>query len=555
MEERDYSRGTWLTRSRLALCVAGVLVAVGAVLIVKALGATGPAPRPRLGGLLLVVAGGLVALAPAVVLRDLRAGIRTALRPVERWHLLALTAVIAAGLGIRLAYLGLAMRYDESVTFLTFASQHLSAGLWSYPFPNNHFLNTLLIHFAWRALGNDPEVIRLPALVAGVALVPALYVAGRALYDRTVGLVAAAVAVPSGVLVEYSVNARGYSMVALTTIVLLPLGVYAIRRGSGAAWLIWAVIAALGLWSVPTMVYGLAIVVFWLALVGVFDIRRERRLFAFVGLENALLVAGGITYVLYQPALGQGGFLYHEAVVPPGFVEKVWHAFRLGYGPLWWLLVAGVPAAIVLHRRVARVRAPLWLAIGIVVPLSIAASHRIPPFVRTWLFLLPLLLLLAAAGLTAAARVALRSWSSPRARLAALALPVVFAASLAAALGENDLYTEDDPPTRGADQAVAYLRERWHPGEDGLAIGRFTAPAIEYYFRRDGIEPNAAVGPLLGIAPAQPGRPTYLALLEARPPTLAEAEAYYPLLRGSRLVKTVDGGAVYRSPPAPKPSR
>jgi hypothetical protein len=83
-----------------------------------------------------------------------------------------------------------------------------------------------------------------------------------------------------------------------------------------------------------------------------------------------------------------------------------------------------------------------------------------------------------------------------------------------------------------------------------VAPGRFAAPAFEYYFLCHGIEPNAAVGPVLGVAPAQPGRPTYLTLLEARPPTLEEAIASYPALRGSRLVERVPGGAVYRSPPA-----
>ena len=68
-----------------------------------------------------------------------------------------------------------------------------------------------------------------------------------------------------------------------------------------------------------------------------------------------------------------------------------------------------------LHRRVARTRAPLWLAIAVVVPVSVTVSHRVPPFVRTWLFLLPLLLLLAAAGLTGLTRLALRTW--PRGRI------------------------------------------------------------------------------------------------------------------------------------------
>lgn len=544
------ARDRWVTRSIPTLAAAAILGAIGAVLVAHALGTKAVLPRTRLGGLALLVSAGVLALDPGRMWRDLVGSLRAAIRPRERWHLLALAAIVLLGLAVRLEFLGLAMRYDESVTFLTFASQHLSVALASYPFPNNHFLNTLLIHFAWRAFGNHPEVIRLPALVAGVALVPAMYVAGRMLYDQTVGLVAAALTVPSGVLIEYSVNARGYTLVSLATVVLIPLGLYALTRRSGAAWVLWATVAALGLWSVPTMVYGLAIVAFWILLVALLDVPRAGRLLAVVSLENALLVTAGIAWVLYQPAWGQYGFNYNEATVPPGFVEHVWNAFGLGYGPLRWLFAAAALAAVALHRQVARTRAPLWLAIAVVVPVSITVSHRVPPFVRTWLFLLPLLLLLAAAGLTGLTRLALRTWPRGRIRVVGVALPVLLAGALVLAFRDSDLYTVDDPPTKGADQAVTYLVAHWHQGQDGLAIGRFAAPAFQYYFLRHGIEPSAAVGPVLGVAPAQPGHPTYLTILEARPPTtLAEAVASYPPLLGSRLVERVPGGVVYRSPP------
>ena len=147
------ARDRWVTRSRPALAAVAILGAVGAVLVVRALGTKEVLPLTRLGGLALLVSAGVLALDPGRVWRDLAGSLRAAIRPGARWHLLTLAAIVAIGLAVRLEFLGLAMRYDESVTFLTFASQHLSAALASYPFPNNHFLNTLLIHFAWRAFG------------------------------------------------------------------------------------------------------------------------------------------------------------------------------------------------------------------------------------------------------------------------------------------------------------------------------------------------------------------------------------------------------------------
>ena len=63
------------------------------------------------------------------------------------------------------------MRYDEALTFNEFASRPLYYGLSYYPDPNNHLLNTLLMHLAFLGLGNQPWVLRLPALAAGVLLV------------------------------------------------------------------------------------------------------------------------------------------------------------------------------------------------------------------------------------------------------------------------------------------------------------------------------------------------------------------------------------------------
>jgi hypothetical protein len=536
----------WFTRSRVGLAIAAVLVLVGLVLLARAVGNGTTMPRARFAGLALVVTGGVAGLAPAVLWRDLTNAARLAASRAERAHMAALGTIIAAGAAVRIALVDLPMRYDESTTFLAFVNRPIAAALADYAIPNNHLFNTALMHYAWRALGTDPVVLRLPVLFAGVALVPAMYLAGRALYGRTVGLLAAALTVLSGALVEYSVNARGYAFVVLATVTLLALGVYAVRRRNLAAWVIWAAVAALGLWSVPTMVYALAIVVVWLAMLVALDVPRERRRTAALLLEHGLLLAGALAFVLYQPTLGQPGFAYSDQSLQSDLPEKLWHAFSTGYGPLWWLVVAGAIAAVVLHRRVSPWRAPLWGAILIVVPITLVASDRVPPFVRTWVFLLPMLLLLGAAGAVAVARVVAERRPETRRPLAAVAIASAVAVVGAALLGAGDIYTDDDWPIEGAPEQAAYLAAHMRPG-DGLAVGRYTAPAHDFYLRRHGVRTLMSVGPLMGLQGADrgAGHRTFVALLDTRPVTAREAVAALPFLQGMRLVRRTPGGEIY----------
>src|SRR3954471_17324529 len=98
--------------------------------------------------------------------------------------LIALAAVSFPGAAVRMAYVrSESMRGDEAFTYNEYASKSL-ADVFNYTFPNNHLLNTLLSSLATARLGRAPWVVRLPALVAGVLLIPATYLLVRRLADR-----------------------------------------------------------------------------------------------------------------------------------------------------------------------------------------------------------------------------------------------------------------------------------------------------------------------------------------------------------------------------------
>src|SRR5690606_35061939 len=113
-------------------------------------------------------------------------------------------------------------------------------------------------------VGNDEWAIRLSALVAGVLIVPATYSLAFLWGGGAAGCLAALAMAASSPLIEYSVNARGYSLLCLITLCLLLLARAGLRRSGPAVWGTMGLLAALGLWTVPTMVYSLLLVPIWL---------------------------------------------------------------------------------------------------------------------------------------------------------------------------------------------------------------------------------------------------------------------------------------------------
>ena len=96
---------------------------------------------------------------PAAAERSDRTGPPITARPVPFWTL-PLIVLVAIGALLRLYYLRQPMRYDESVTYLYFASQSWTTVVSSYTYPNNHVFHSLLVKAFATVLGDDPWVLR-----------------------------------------------------------------------------------------------------------------------------------------------------------------------------------------------------------------------------------------------------------------------------------------------------------------------------------------------------------------------------------------------------------
>lgn len=280
--------------------------------------------------------------------------------------ILILIFIVLAGVFARVVLLNAPMQYDESVTFMDFARISWRAALTDYSLPNNHIFHTLLVRLSYVLLGDSPWVIRLPSFIAGLSLIPLVYLAGNFFYNTHTGLLAAALAAWWPQMVFYAANARGYALLGLFSVSILILAGAAIKYRLPYAWVWIAVISALGLFTVPIMAYPIGIVYLW----AFFSYLQEKPINLQTFHNLMWMVAGGvltifITSLLYLPALYVSGLtsLFGNPFVRrlswveyierlPSFLGDIWMRFT----EATWLLsiiflIAGIVFALLTTNR------------------------------------------------------------------------------------------------------------------------------------------------------------------------------------------------------------
>jgi hypothetical protein len=324
----------------------------------------------------------------------------------------ALGGLILVGVGIRAYFLPVPIHFDEASTYLRFASESAWKAISFYPAPNNHVFHSLIVYCLTQVFGGGVFTLRFTAFFAGVLVIPAAYMAGTLLYDQRVGILAAALLVPSTYMIQFSTNARGYTMVSLFSLLLVILAAYLISYKNLVAWLWFTLVSVLGFFTIPIMLYPYLAVMLWLALSYYFKEVAPNYSKSFLGLLFASgLAATILTLILYSPIIvfsGWEALAGNSFVAPlpwdrfvmrlPDFLVRVWGTWVRDV-PLFLgsLIAMGVIAQFFAHKRQARNKVNFIYPILIASALILFAQRAIP-FTRSWLFYQPFLFIFAAAG-------------------------------------------------------------------------------------------------------------------------------------------------------------
>jgi uncharacterized membrane protein len=199
--------------------------------------------------------------------------------------------------------------------------------------------------------GESEYALRFVSVLAGVLLVPLLYVSGKRLYSAQVGFVAAMLGTLSPFLVWYSQEARAYTQIAACSLasVYLLLRALDLPRGAdpgrsdstGRRWLFWIAWGAITLAMLASHFNAFFVLPFE-GLIAVVAMFRSRR-------REALLVMSGLIVLaipLFVYALARA-----QAMLDPVFrfrpldsiAQETWSAFLVGapheiFQPVWAVL-------------------------------------------------------------------------------------------------------------------------------------------------------------------------------------------------------------------------
>ncbi len=358
---------------------------------------------------------------------------------------LTLAVIIIAGVIPRLYYLNVPIRYDEAYTYLNYVSRPVLITLSLYDAPNNHILYSLCAKLCVTLFGPREWALRLPAFIAGVLLIPGVYPLGRAVFgSRGAGLLAAGAVSGSAYMIEYAINARGYSFICLFTVFLLIAAERLARSNRNLCW--WSVFvisAAAGMAAMPIMVYPLALACVWLTarrIVGGRSIARN----SLKRLLTALALIVILTLLWYAPALITGG---SETLLQRGLAKKDFWSWLAemqalagrffinanAYLPGWAVWISALAVSVGALRR------PLLSGSALVL-VALFYVQNVAPFARVLLFLVLLYLVVAGGGIAAALDFAGRKLASSQRLVPAAAVAVLIACAQAAA------WTIKNPP-------------------------------------------------------------------------------------------------------------
>jgi len=324
----------------------------------------------------------------------------------------ALIGFIVLGVILRFAFIDRPMGHDETYTYMAFAFRGIKTTITDYHLPNNHVLHTILVVISTGLFGNSPEAIRLPAFVAGILIIPAVYLVAVKLFDRWVAFQSSAIVTGLPVLVDYSITARGHRRVDLFTLLLTALPPALPVKKKIMAWCSIVLVASLGMYTNPIMVYPTGMLFTWLLISitqkSVNEV-YQGKMFLYVAFAScAILLLTGFFYLPILVNSGVSSIVGNEVVEALGW-RDFWQSLPVRIRNTWaewnrdlpeWisypeLLLLSFSFFFPKEKRIQRLS--FWVA-GFLFITAMLIVQRVAPWPRVWLFLLPLFAIWVAGG-------------------------------------------------------------------------------------------------------------------------------------------------------------
>ncbi len=407
-----------------------------------------------------------------------RATDHTILSPLRAGIILGVTTIIGAALRLhQLSAKSFWIDEGSSVSFATMPWRLFLRTLWNYE--GNMSLYYFLLR-AWMHLGDSEFVVRSLSVLFGVLTVPAIDVLGARLFDRTTGLTAAALLSIHSFHIQWSQEARGYSLVTLLVVLAAYFFICAMESEECYGyWIAFAVTAALSFYAHIFAILVVAACALSIAFPKPYRVRT--RTIVLVALLFEHLIAPMALFLLVHHSGSQISWLQRPSLSDisqflllltsqGGILLVVIYVSLIG---LAFVQPAGVGQPEKEKEKWALRLLLLWLLLPPL--LTLAASPIKPLFFSTYMLIcVPALVLLAARGLTHLYNLPSRRWAGAAAFVLLITL---------SGWGTHQYFVNYATESTDWRSAVNYILERQQPG-DGVIIYRSHTRCYRYYADR-----------------------------------------------------------------------
>jgi 4-amino-4-deoxy-L-arabinose transferase-like glycosyltransferase len=394
------------------------------------------------------------------------------------------------GLLLRLIAINQQLWFDEIITLLNSARAPLAHIVTHYTGQNQHTLYSILAHGSIRLLGDHPWTLRLPAVLFGVACIPALYFFGRLVTAKAEALAACALMTVNYQHVWFSQNARGYTAMAFWTLVTSTFFLRSVRGSDRRNRLVYGVTAALGIYTHLMMIFVIAahaVVYLWMVAGGARSRRgmpRPSRApiygFALAILTSLLLYAPVIPVILSHNVGPAREHVRYEWASPVWAAAELLRGLRTATAGGWLALAVGGFVALcgaASYWRQNRYVAGLMILPGVLTAAAILATrHNFWP--RFFFFEIGFVLLIVVRGAMLTAAYVARRFGASESVRSATGLALIALLLLASVVPLRAAYRYPKQDYLGA---LKFVEQHKQAAEAVATAGVVASPYQRYY--------------------------------------------------------------------------
>jgi hypothetical protein len=270
-----------------------------------------------------------------------------------------------------------------------------------------------MIKFLYNISNRELWVLRLPSFLAGVALIPAVYATTRLFYDKSTGLIAAAIISASPFFIYYSADLRGISLMMLLFFILLMLIEYLKANNDTIVWIFFSAVSALGFLTSPLFLLPFATVLLWIILSVLFKDTVYRISEIAKRCATVITCTFILTFLFYIPAILSIGIKNTKNLnyIRVNSISQTFYSSFLSIKDSWiegsknlnifFLILLGITVlvSLIVHRKWKGHKVSVFYSMAAVI-LIFMFSRVSFPGEQAFAFTLPLIIMVASAGIS-----------------------------------------------------------------------------------------------------------------------------------------------------------